>query len=104
MPRLIKKYLCDFKCGRRAEDYHAMVLHEHGCWKNPKNKSCMTCRFEERKGSPNWDSFIRKCKNENVSKTLFADRRDTNTKMHFGYRYKTERTPETHCKYWEERK
>lgn len=47
MARPIVKYLCDFKCGKKASASKGLVeSHEEKCWKNPTNKTCKTCKNE----------------------------------------------------------
>lgn len=44
MPRQIKAYLCDFKCGNKAcTSRAAVVKHEKICFRNPEMRACRTC-------------------------------------------------------------
>jgi len=48
MPREVKYWLCDHKCGRRAfKDKKTVEAHESRCWKNPALRTCLTCKFHE---------------------------------------------------------
>ncbi len=102
MPREIKRYLCEFKCGSRPKDLGGMRIHENGCWKNPKNKSCMTCKHEgkTKKNYTNID-FRRYCEIKEISGVTFTENEVKNEKMHFGYRTKGILMPKTNCKHWE---
>lgn len=47
MPVPITKYRCQFKCGAHAKDSKkAMESHEAGCWNNPANRACRSCKHE----------------------------------------------------------
>ena len=49
MPIEVKAYACQFKCGRRASTKKSGVeAHEQACYKNPENKTCMTCKHDAR--------------------------------------------------------
>ena len=37
-------YECDY-CRKRLINTTYMKKHEEGCWYNPKNKTCLACRF-----------------------------------------------------------
>ena len=53
MPVPVTKYRCQFKCGTKAKGTEREALrHEGGCYKNPANKTCVTCSNEiyEREG------------------------------------------------------
>lgn len=53
MPIPVTKYRCQFKCGTKAKGTEKEALrHEAGCYKNPANKTCVTCSNEkyEREG------------------------------------------------------
>lgn len=48
MPLQYKSYGCEFKCGHKhTESLKKILEHEERCWYNPKNKTCVTCRFGE---------------------------------------------------------
>ena len=48
MPRLVKKYLCDFRCGTNAmPSIERAVEHEAVCRRNPERRTCDTCKFYE---------------------------------------------------------
>lgn len=41
-------YGCEFKCGHRhVKNKKLMEAHERRCWKNPANRTCKTCRYED---------------------------------------------------------
>jgi hypothetical protein len=47
MPREVKAYACEFRCGKKTTMRRAsMVEHEAKCWRNPAAKACLTCRYE----------------------------------------------------------
>lgn len=47
MPVPVTKYRCQFKCGMKAKGTEKDALrHEAGCYKNPANKTCVTCSNE----------------------------------------------------------
>lgn len=47
MPRQVKAYACEFKCGRNVTTHKAdMERHEEQCWSNPANRTCKTCRHD----------------------------------------------------------
>ena len=48
MAILVKKYYCDFRCGRKASDLNSTIEHEKICFKNPSTKSCQTCANYEK--------------------------------------------------------
>lgn len=53
MPIPVTKFRCQFKCGMKAKGTEKEALrHEAGCYKNPANKTCVTCSNEiyEREG------------------------------------------------------
>lgn len=67
MPVPVTKYRCQFKCGMKAKGTEKETLrHEAGCYKNPANKTCVTCSNEvyEREGI----SYGRGCKIELINK------------------------------------
>lgn len=44
MPVPVTKYRCQFKCGTNAKSSAKVAQkHEDGCYKNPANKTCVTC-------------------------------------------------------------
>ncbi len=46
MPIEYKVYGCKFKCGtKHSKSLEGVVEHESKCWYNPKNKTCMTCKY-----------------------------------------------------------
>jgi len=49
MPRTVKAYGCDYKCGQKVVLSKAsMISHESRCFHNPKNKACASCKHFER--------------------------------------------------------
>lgn len=47
MPTEVKAYSCDFGCGKRVlKSKHGMKQHEKVCFKNPANRACQTCAFD----------------------------------------------------------
>jgi len=47
---------CKFSCGKRyTSDYLSMLTHEIGCWKNPENKTCNTCKHGKRVFNDDYD-------------------------------------------------
>jgi hypothetical protein len=41
------RYGCEFKCGtRRRSNIEKAEMHEDICWKNPKNRTCKSCKHE----------------------------------------------------------
>lgn len=47
MPVPVLKFTCQFKCHKRAIGKEKdMARHEQICWKNPENKTCLTCSNE----------------------------------------------------------
>jgi hypothetical protein len=69
IPYQLTVYGCRFKCGaRRARVEDRMAAHEAKCWKNPENRTCLTCRHEilERGYPDSWDEpgepAFRECK------------------------------------------
>jgi len=49
MPRQVKAYGCDFKCGQKVVLSKAsMISHESRCFYNPTKKACATCKHFER--------------------------------------------------------
>jgi len=47
MPRLIKAWACEFRCGRRVTTKRKGVEdHERTCFMNPARRSCKTCKHE----------------------------------------------------------
>jgi len=47
MPREVKAYGCEFRCGHRVNTKRAtMERHEEICWKNPARRTCLTCEHE----------------------------------------------------------
>lgn len=55
MPVEVKAYTCQFKCGRHAsKNKNGVEAHEQVCYKNPANKSCMTCKHDGRKWEDNY--------------------------------------------------
>lgn len=49
MPLEYKVYGCKFKCGRKhSKKRSAIERHEHECFMNPDNKTCLTCKYEDK--------------------------------------------------------
>lgn len=49
MPRQVKAYGCEFKCGRKVVlSKKSMIDHESRCFYNPEKKACVTCKYFER--------------------------------------------------------
>jgi len=44
MPIKKTTYWCQFRCGSKAMPLKKMIEHEEKCWKNPKTKTCFTCK------------------------------------------------------------
>ena len=62
-PRKITKYLCVYKCGKKATNKKEnMINHQLLCWSNPNNKSCKTCVHEIYTRTQ--DGYFRDCKND----------------------------------------
>ena len=54
MPREVKAYGCDFKCGRKVVlSKKSMADHESRCFYNPAKKACVTCKHFERQSDNN---------------------------------------------------
>ena len=54
MPRQVKAYGCEFKCGQKVVLSKAsMVDHESRCFRNPKNRACASCKHFEREQDDN---------------------------------------------------
>lgn len=54
MPREVKAYGCEFKCGRKVVLSKAsMIDHESRCFHNPVKKACVTCIYFEREQDDN---------------------------------------------------
>lgn len=48
MPLEYKTYGCKFKCGyKHSPSLQKILDHEIRCWYNPKNKTCLTCQYED---------------------------------------------------------
>ena len=46
MPIEYKTYGCKYKCGfKHNKDIYIIEKHEEICWYNPKNKTCITCKY-----------------------------------------------------------
>lgn len=43
MPIAVKKYYCQYRCGRKASSFKLTEDHEKICFRNPETKSCLTC-------------------------------------------------------------
>ena len=44
MPRQVKAYGCEYKCGKKVVLSKAsMIDHESRCFHNPEKKACVTC-------------------------------------------------------------
>ena len=49
MPREVKAYGCEFKCGQKVVlSKNSMIDHESRCFRNPEKKACVTCKYFER--------------------------------------------------------
>ena len=49
MPRQVKAYGCEFKCGQKVVVSKAsMISHESRCFHNPTKRACITCKHFER--------------------------------------------------------
>ena len=48
MPREVKAYACKFRCGQRVNTHEEIIIeHERQCFKNPENKACPVCKFND---------------------------------------------------------
>ncbi len=49
MPRTIKAYACEFRCGTKVQTRRArMARHESRCPWNPEIRSCPTCEHDDK--------------------------------------------------------
>ena len=54
MPREVKAYACEFKCGRRTVmSKKSMVDHESRCFHNPEKRACASCKHFEKEHDDN---------------------------------------------------
>jgi hypothetical protein len=54
MPREVKAYGCEFKCGKKVVlSKKSMIDHESRCFHNPEKKACVTCIYFEREHDDN---------------------------------------------------
>lgn len=54
MPRQVKAYACEFKCGQKVVMSKAsMIDHEARCFHNPVKKACATCIHFEKEHDDN---------------------------------------------------
>ena len=44
MPRELKTYGCDFRCGYLCTKRQKIVEHEPNCFRNPARKACRICK------------------------------------------------------------
>jgi len=101
MPREIKKYLCEFRCGKKAQSTLQQIkAHESVCWKNPERKSCLTCKHESYEihgdGYRTWAE--RSCKllgYDKFESLLSSCKYHTKPSFHIH--------PVCNCTYWEEK-
>ena len=48
MPIKISAWKCQYNCGRKVVvNKKSMSIHEKRCYKNPENKTCMTCEHDK---------------------------------------------------------
>ena len=99
MPREITKYLCEFKCGKKAQStIENIERHESICWKNPARKACSTCKYEvyeeDGDGYRKWMSRACKVLTEEQFEELHQ-LSGYNTKPEFHIQ------PVINCLYWE---
>lgn len=48
MPREVKAYSCEYGCATRVHtSKQRMEQHEQYCKKNPHNRTCATCAYDE---------------------------------------------------------
>ena len=54
MPREVKAYGCEFKCGKKVVlSKKSIIEHESRCFHNPEKKACVTCVYFEREQDDN---------------------------------------------------
>lgn len=63
MPRPIKAYACEFRCGRNVlTSRKTMADHELRCLHNPARRSCVTCVHDGEDscfdGGPDWPEHV----------------------------------------------
>ena len=78
MPREVKAYGCEFKCGKKVVlSKKSMIDHESRCFHNPEKKACVTCIYFEKQADDNgaegvyyqhWDNLMCNAKDECMSK------------------------------------
>jgi hypothetical protein len=86
MPVEVKKYTCQFRCGKKASgNINSVSGHEKACWNNPDNKTCKTCCNEvyehDSDGFKSWTN--RGCKIpviDNVFSDLSEELQGTNSR------------------------
>ena len=78
MPREVKAYGCEYKCGRKVVLSKAsMIDHESRCFHNPEKRACATCVHFERENDNNgvegpyynsWVNLVCNAKDEQLDK------------------------------------
>ena len=54
MPRQVKAYGCEYKCGQKVVlSKESMISHESRCFRNPEKKACATCKHFEKEHDSN---------------------------------------------------
>lgn len=86
MPRQVKAYGCEFKCGQKVTvSKKSMASHESRCFHNPDNRACVTCVYFEREHDNNgmdgvyFDSWINLTCN---AKEEYMDKLQNNCELH----------------------
>jgi len=46
MPRPLKTWGCDFRCGYVNSKLPKIVKHERTCFENPERRACRTCKHD----------------------------------------------------------
>ena len=46
IPYTVTMYKCKFGCGKYSRSQKFIAGHEVVCWKDPKNRTCKTCKYE----------------------------------------------------------
>ena len=73
MPREVKAYGCEYKCGKKVVlSKKSMTDHESRCFHNPEKKACVTCFYFEKEAdgdhTQDWVNLICKAKDEQLNK------------------------------------
>jgi hypothetical protein len=60
MPRELKTWGCDFRCGKTAQNRKRIEKHEQTCFSNPARRACKTCKhdcFTKYVDPSEWDHY-----------------------------------------------